>query len=265
MAEIHDKAFFDYLMAEYNQPFNGWDFSYLAGRRTDLPTEKTWDYTDAVVTVMKQARSMLDMRTGGGERLAQFLALQSVSQVYATEGYPPNVQVARERLEPLGVTVYAVQNEHLPFADESLDLVINRHGSYDPDEVRRVLKPGHLFITQQVGDQTNLRLHELLGRPGKEKLVHSGAQEPPAWNLTFATQQLERSGWQIIERQEAFPITRFHDIGAIVYYLKAIPWEVPDFSVEKYFDKLVEINRIIQQRGFVDVPFHSFFVVARRA
>lgn len=140
MAEMHDKAFFDYLMAEYNHPFNGWDFSYLAGRRIDIHAQKTWDYTASAVAAMRQAQSMLDMRTGGGERLAQFLALQPVPQVYATEGYPPNVQVARERLEPLGVTVYAVQGEQLPLADESLDLVINRHGSYDPREVGRVLK-----------------------------------------------------------------------------------------------------------------------------
>lgn len=264
MAEISDKAFFDYLMAEHNQPFNGWDFSYLAGRRTDIHAQQSWDYTASVVAAMGQAHSMLDMRTGGGERLAQFLALQPVPQVYATEGYPPNVQTARDRLEPLGVTVYAMQDEHLPFAGNSLDLVINRHGSYDPDEVRRVLKSGHLFITQQVGDQTNLRLHELLGRHGKELLFYHGAPEPTAWNLAFAIQQLQQSGWQIVDQQEAFHITRYYDVGAIVYYLKVISWEVPDFSVEKYFDKLVEIRNLIQQHGPIDVPFHSFFIVVRK-
>ncbi|HLI07039.1 MAG TPA: methyltransferase domain-containing protein [Ktedonobacteraceae bacterium] len=264
MAEISDTAFFDYLMAEYNQPFNGWDFSYLAERMTDIHTRKMWDYAASAAAAMKQARSMLDMRTGGGERLAQLLALQPVPKVYATEGYPPNVQVARERLESLGVTVYAVQGEHLPFANDELDLVVNRHGSYDPDEVRRVLKPGHLFITQQVGDQTNLRLYELLDSRGKEQIVHPGAPAPAAWNLAVATQQLQRFGWQIVEQQEAFYITRYHDVGAIVYYLKAIPWAVTDFSVEKYFDKLVEIHQLIQQHGPIDVPFHSFFIVARK-
>ena len=151
MADISDKAFFDYLMAEYNHPFNGWDFSYLAGRRTDIHGQKTWDYAASVVAAMKQAHSMLDMRTGGGERLARFLALRPVPQVYATEGYPPNVQTARERLEPLGVTVYAVQDEHLPCADDSLDLVINRHGSYDPDEVRRVLCPDKINTAEWLG------------------------------------------------------------------------------------------------------------------
>ena len=264
MAEINDKAFFDYLMAEYNQPISGWDLSYLKGRRTDIHTEPAWNYTETVLAAMKQAHSMLDMRTGGGERLAQFLAQQPVPEVYATEGYPPNAAIARQRLEPLGVTIYEMQDEHLPFADNALDLVINRHGSYDAHEVRRVLKPGHLFITQQVGDQTNLRLHELLGRAGKDMIVHSGAEEKSAWNLNIATGELEAAGMQIIERKEEFFVTRFHDVGAIVYYLKAIPWEVPDFSVEKYFDRLVEIHHLIQREEYVDVLFHSFFLVARK-
>ncbi len=98
----------------------------------------------------------------------------------------------------------------------------------------------------------------------KELLFSHGAPEPTTWNLAFAIQQLNHSGWQIIEQQEAFHNTRFHDVGAIVYYLKAIPWEVPDFSVEKYFDKLVKIRDLIRQHGPVDVPFHSFFIVARK-
>src|SRR6266571_2686158 len=49
-------------------------------------------------------------------------------------------------------------------------------------------------------------------------------------------------GWHIVEQKEHFFITRFYDTGALVYYLKAIPWEVPDFSIDKYFDKLVAIH-----------------------
>ncbi len=91
---------------------------------------------------------MLDMRTGGGERLAEYLGIQPVAEVYATEGYVPNVGPARERLAPLGVTVYEVQDDRLPLPDASLDLIINRHGSYDASEAQRVLKPGKCFITQ---------------------------------------------------------------------------------------------------------------------
>jgi hypothetical protein len=71
-------------------------------------------------------------------------------------------------------------------------------------------------------------------------------------------------GWHIIEQKEHFFNTRFYDTGAIVYYLKAIPWEVPDFSIDKYFDKLVAIHHLIQREGYVDVPFHMFFIRAHK-
>ncbi len=53
-------------------------------------------------------------------------------------------------------------------------------------------------------------------------------------------------------------------MGAIVYYLKAVSWEIPDFSVDRYFDKLVEIHTLIQSDGYVDVPFHQFFVKTQK-
>lgn len=250
-----DQALFAFLTNEYNHPFSGWDFSYLNGRMTNIRTTPTWDYTHIVTTAMKQAHILLDMHTGGGEILAQLLSLQSVSKVYATELYAPNVIAAQQRLAQLGVTVYMARDECLPFPDQTLDLVINRHGSYNPSEVLRVLKPGHVFITQQVGEQTNSTLHELLGR--KKHLEHS-------WNIDYAAREMEDTGCPVIEHKEAFSFTRFHDVGAIVYYLKAVPWEIPDFSIEKYWHQLVEIHHLIQQKGFVDVPFHSFLLIAKK-
>ncbi len=255
MREKADQALFDFLTDEYNHPFSGWDFSYLDGRMTSIKATPGWDYKLAVLTAMKQAHSMLDMHTGGGEVLAQLLTNQPVAEVYATELYAPNVIAAQKRLSPLGVTVYTPQDESLPFPDHSLDLVINRHGSYVPSEVVRVLKREHTFITQQVGDQTNSTLHELLGR--KKQLEHP-------WNIDHAAQEMEDAGCSISERKEEISFTRFHDVGAIVYYLKAVSWEVPDFSVEKYWPRLIEIHHLIQQEEYVDIPFHSFLLVAKK-
>ena len=265
MATSNSNPFFNKLIAEYHHPFNGWDFSYLNGRRVDIHQQHRWDYARIVTSAMKEAQSMLDMRTGGGERLAQYLDIQLVPEVYATEGYAPNVGAARERLVPFGVTVYEVQDDRLPLSDASLDLIINRHGSYNASEVQRVLKPGKYFITQQVGDQTNHRLHELLGYiQEQEHHVHPGADDRAAWNLAYAVHELEAGGWQIQEQQEEFYPIRYYDVGAIVYYLKAVPWVVPGFTVERFFDQLVEIRDLIEREGFLDVLFHQFLVVAQR-
>jgi hypothetical protein len=208
---------------------------------------------------MRSAQAVLDMRTGDGGMFATFIHQQShPMQLYATEGYAPSLALARLRLEPLGVTVYEVADEALPIADERLDLIINRHSSYDPREIRRVLQPGQRFITQQVGDQTNLRLHELLRTPR----LQTG--NIPTWNLATAVRELQQAGWQIIEQLEGLAPTRFYDVGAVVYYLKAIAWEIPDFSVERYFDRLVAIRHLIEREGYLEVAFHSFFIVAQK-
>ncbi|GCE09672.1 class I SAM-dependent methyltransferase [Dictyobacter aurantiacus] len=256
MGEKADQALFDFLIEEYNHPFNGWDFSYLNGRMTSIRTNPAWDYTHIVTAAMKQAHILLDMHTGGGEKLAQLLAHQPVPEVYATELYAPNIIAARQRLTPLGVTVYTAPDGRLPFSDQTLDLVINRHGSYTPSEVLRILKPGQMFITQQVGDQTNARLHELLGR-------HKQVEHP--WNIDYAARQMEEAGGHVVERKEELFMTRFQDVGAIVYYLKAVPWEVPDFSIEKYWHQLVDIHHLLQQQGSVDIPFHSFLLIVQKS
>jgi SAM-dependent methyltransferase len=240
-------------LRDYAQPFTGWDMSYLAGRRITIRPHPSWNYTAAVLAAIDDARSHLDMDTGGGEFLAG-LPRRS-PETYATEGYRPNVPVARQALEPLGVVVTEVEDvTSLPFEDGQFDLVTNRHGKYLPVELYRVLAPGGLFMTQQVASQTNQRLHELLG--------HQPSRD--AWNLATAVPALEAAGFHVGEQREETLVTRYFDVGSIVYYLKAVPWEIPDFSIESYFDELLQIQELIDADGFLDVPFHQFFVRAHR-
>ena len=87
------------LIAEWEreeiEPFAGWDFSYLAGRwRLEEPP---WSYADRVRTLMHGARRLLDLGTGGGERMLEMRA-DWPPRVAATEGYPPNLALAAQRL-----------------------------------------------------------------------------------------------------------------------------------------------------------------------
>lgn len=250
----HD-ALFQYLQAEYEHPFSGWDFSYLDGRRVEDWSVLTWDYRAEIEARLPQIRSLLDIDTGGGEFLASLKPLPA--DTCATEGYPPNVPVARQRLEPLGIRVYGLQDYQLPLEDECFELVIDRHGAYLPQEVLRVLKPGGLFITQQVdGGDYYEDLHQMLGA--------LTSHIRPEWHLPYAVNELEEAGFEILKQAEAWPVTRFYDVGAIVYYLKAIPWQISDFSVEKYWPMLQKVHQQIQRDGFVEIHGHYFFIVARK-
>ena len=94
-------ALFNYLQAEYDYPFSGWDFSYLDGRMVEDLSVLTWDYRAAIEARLPHIHSLLDIDTGGGEVLASFKPLPA--DTCATESYAPNILVARRRLEPLGV------------------------------------------------------------------------------------------------------------------------------------------------------------------
>jgi hypothetical protein len=53
------------------------------------------------------------------------------------------------------------------------------------------------------------------------------------------------------------------DIGAIAYYLKCIPWQVPDFSLDKHFPKLRFLSAAIDRKGFIDFIDHRYCLAAR--
>ncbi|MGD6902896.1 class I SAM-dependent methyltransferase [Bacillus infantis] len=250
-----NRAYFNFLIQQAEKEFTGWDFSYLTetGRMASEPL--AWNYTNWVLPEMVNAASMLDMGTGGGELLSLLTPLPS--HTAATEGYGPNIEIAAERLTPLGIEVYKVDDDsRLPFDDRLFDLIINRHESYDPQEVNRILKPGGLFITQQVGGTDNLGLNRLLG--AKEDFGYAG------WNMEKAVQQLEAAGFHIVASFEAYPYTRFYDVGAILYYLKAIPWQIEGFSFKGYEKKLRELHDEILRTGYAEVRSHRFIIKAQK-
>ena len=251
---MEDKALFEWLVAEaLRQEFSGWDFSFIDQRWRENPT--SWDYREKVLQHLRQVDSLLDMGTGGGEFLSSLRPLPP--DTCATEGYAPNLPLARARLEPMGVQVVeTLAEDRLPVEGLRFDLVINRHESYSAREVRGVLKPGGRFVTQQVGGRDNVRLNRLLQAPAEGEFG--------AWTLDAAARQLEEAGFRIVDRREEFPETVVADIGAVVYYLKAIPWQIPDFTVEKYYEALTALHDQIRADGCLVLTSHRFFIEALR-
>uniref|UniRef100_UPI002040B5C8 hypothetical protein n=1 Tax=Bacillus cytotoxicus TaxID=580165 RepID=UPI002040B5C8 len=80
--------------------------------------------------------------------------------------------------------------------------------------------------------------------------------------MQYASSQLKQSGFQILKQHEYFSYQRFYDIRSIIYYLKALPWQIHDFSVSKYEEQLLHIHNHIQQNEFIEVKAHRFYIVA---
>ena len=234
---------------------HGWDFSHLSGRYTeedDLP----WDYRTLIEQYRQPDMALLDMDTGGGEFL---LSLNHPYQnTAATEGYPPNIDLCRRTLSPLGIDFRpADADKSLPFEDERFDLVLNRHGDFNAQEIFRVLKPGGYFITQQVGAENDRELVELL-LPGTTELPF------PEQYLSVTADKFRAAGFEILNSGECFRSIRFFDVGALVWFARIIEWEFPGFSVDACLEQLNRAQKIITEQGFVEGRTHRFFLVAQK-
>lgn len=236
---------FDQLLLHADaKPLVGWDLS-CDGRITTTATP--WNFEAVVERHARQSPDMLDMGTGGGEWLSR-LAFRPARTV-ATEGWAPNVGIARERLAPLGVEVVEVegaddnavqedgeaQEARLPFADASFHLVVNRHESFVAADVSRILVAnGGRFVTQQVASDFNADCYDLLGLP---------MPELPRWKLATAIGQLERAGFGIEQGEEGAELLSFADVGAFAWYLKHVPYVCPEFTIDGCRDALQRLHQ----------------------
>ena len=232
MTKSNQSKLIKFWHKEEQQPFTGWNFTYLNNRM--IEERPHWSYPSLATALLHNSAALLELGTGGGERMLQLKA-HWPEKVVVTEEHPPNFKLAQERLAPLGANVVNVrltESDPLPFNDHEFDLVLNRHSAFNPAEVARVLAPQGTFLTQQVH---GLWAHDLL----------AAFEAKPPWphaTPDHYVAKLEASGLVIETAEEWQGKLAFTDVGAIVYYLKAVPWLVPSFSVETHIDSLLRLQ-----------------------
>lgn len=250
------RSYDELVAAASAAPTEGWDFSFLAGRIGCSPLP--WNYVELAQAAVTEARTVLDLDTGGGETLGEVLGgipdfINSSRTVVATEPYPPNLPVAAERLGPLGVDVRA-RIDILPVEDGFADLVLNRHGALDAAEVARVMRPGGRLLTQQIG-------------PGNDAELNAALSAPPPSSGTSAAalvEKLQSVGLVVDEAQTATSEVTFGDIGAVVYQLRMVAWQIPDFDVRTYGARLRALDARIRRDGPLPVRSRRVLVRAHR-
>ena len=249
---------FESLVAEAETaPIYGWDFSWFDGRASE--ERPAWGYAHMLPARIAAADAVLDIETGGGEVFAEAVQLSASRPrvLAATESWPPNVEGARRRLGSLGVTIVEPSEDAtLPFAAKSFDLVVSRHPvQTEWGEVARIMRRGGTYLSQQIGPGSNRELIEFFLGPQ----TVSDRRSPQR-----ARRLAESSGLTVVDLREASLRTAFHDVGAVIYFLRMVVWTIPDFSVDRYRDRLAELHRRITTHGPFVAHAQRFLIEARK-
>ena len=211
-----------------------------------------WDYLKRASTLIAASASAVDIGTGGGERFGEICGGFEGFAV-ATEEWHVNLPVAAARLQPLGIEVVRCRDSLLCFADESFDLVLNRHSELDPSDVARCLRSGGTVLTQQVFHHW----HEL-GRFIPRRVTDNNLFERYCDGF-------RDSGLEIVDARVSEVPAAYDSLGDFVYMLCIAPWEIPDFDpLGSDLDALIRLEREVTTQDGLMLTDGSFILEARR-
>lgn len=243
MLKSYSQQALDELVADVT-PRRGWDFSSMNVLRQPVP----WEYHDVVLRYVRPSDYVLDVGTGGGERLA------SLAGAF---GYGLGIDVDREMVRLAGENSAAdnlgfrVCSERLETVAETFDVIIDRHAPFDLAAVAAHLKPGGYFITQQVGERNMACVKAVLGQPASPPAIQRQAFSGDLRLLAFMEYDVEY-------------VVR--DIKSLIFWLNALDSLHADIEGSTALARAQILNRIlagnVDERGFVTNE-HRYLAVAQ--
>jgi SAM-dependent methyltransferase len=249
---------FEQLVAQGDsEPTEGWDFTWFNDRATEQ--RPSWKFSEALVSRLANVDAVLDVQTGGGERFSEVLSQieNRPRLVSATESWEPNVNLAKQNLERFDASVIQIADQSdFPFPDHTFELVTSRHPTRTLwSEISRVLRPGGMYFSQQVGAGTNSELTDFMMGPQPISDTRSASR---------ASSTARSLGLDVVDlREESLPIS-FFDVGAVVYFLRKVIWTVPGFTVERYKERLLAMHEHIARYGSFHSHSQRFLIEARK-
>ena len=216
------------------QARRGWDFSSMRETRQPVP----WEYHDVVLRYLRPSDAVLDIGTGGGERLRDLAG--AFGSGLGIDVDPAMVRFATENSAAPNLSFRAC-SDRLESVPETFDVIISRHAPFDPGAVAAHLRPGGYFITQQVGERNMACVKAALGQ----------SPEPPAiQRQPFAASELRLLAF--LEYDVEYVV---RDIESLVFWLNALDLDHADVDGRHALASAVTLNQVlagnVDKRGFV--------------
>jgi len=130
---------------------------------------------------------------------------------------------------------------------------LNRHDAFNITEVFRVMRSG-IFLTEQVGKNNLTDLMRFFNAR-------------PQFNVASfqrVRKGLKGAGFKIRFAENWEGKIEFKDVGAVVYFLKNIPWVVKDFSVDRHMEYLLKLQKKLENGKKLVFKENSYLIQAEK-
>lgn len=232
----------------------GWDFSRLKCTSEG----ETWDFYEEVKKLCRPNYKLLDIGTGGGEKI---LALaDSLREIVGIDISAGMIKTAQNNLRTAAVSnvnffVRDAAKTGLPA--ENFNVVSCRHSDFSPAEVFRLLVPGGIFMTQQVGEVDKINIKEFFGR-GQSYQVADGTA------AAAYRRGLQTAGFNDIDIKNYDAAEYYHRPEDLLFLLKHTPI-IPDFGkAPDDFSRLAEFIRQNTTPRGIRTNSRRYLLVARK-
>lgn len=237
----------------------GWhrrDYTRVRATRDPVP----WYYAEIVRRYLRPTDCVLDIGTGSGR---QFLSLaRFFAQGVGIDPDEALIQAAQANLPPAlaGRIAFLTMPVHdLHFPDESFDVVLNRQAIIHVDETVRVLRPGGLFITQQVGPRNAENITRVFGCTASGQYRAVAGQDPDSVAAAF-----QARGCAIVCRAEYNVPYYYTDLNSLVFWLQAVPLP-EDFDMARHWEQVAHIAAAYTTPRGIATNEHRLLLIVRKA
>jgi SAM-dependent methyltransferase len=240
----------------------GWDFSAMRTDRDPVP----WEYEQVVRRYVGAEDRVLDTGTGGGER---FLTLApSFGSGVGTDHDPEMVRVARENTPPGlrgKVRFELMADEALTLPPGSFDAVLNRHSAVFPESVARMLRPGGVFVTQQVGGRNTQSVMDAFGwsSNGARWAADNARRGWPAQDPASLAAAFAGAGCDVVASGEYDVPYFYRDVESLDFHLKAAPFP-EDFDPQRHWRPLAQLVAARTAPRGIETNEHRTLLVVRK-
>ena len=147
---------------DYYEQVKDWDFSMF---EIETETLTNWDIYEELKKYVKKNSKVLDLGTGGGEKLLKYFP--ECAEILGTDYSKEMIKTANKNLKESGrknITFRIMDNLKMDVPENYYDVVVARNTVTDPKQIFKCLKPGGTLLIGGVDKDDCWGLKMMFGR-----------------------------------------------------------------------------------------------------